>query len=109
MQLRRADGIVRPEFLAQTGFALDELVGSKIRELVEQELLRDNGNVGNARRRHLKSEFSGDKKLHKLVRWRNHLPSLREETTAGRKCCKARRRNQNLAMFSNEEISSIGR
>jgi oxygen-independent coproporphyrinogen-3 oxidase len=43
VQLRRAAGIGRDSFREQTGFALDELIGPKIEELVEQDLLRDDG------------------------------------------------------------------
>lgn len=43
VQLRRADGIERASFLDQTGFALDDLVGPKLHEFAEQELLRDDG------------------------------------------------------------------
>ena len=43
VQLRRADGIDRDGFLAQTEFELDGLIGPKLRELVEQELLTDDG------------------------------------------------------------------
>jgi oxygen-independent coproporphyrinogen III oxidase len=43
VQLRRALGVERASFRAQTGFALDELVGPKLRELADQELLRDDG------------------------------------------------------------------
>ncbi|MSQ93013.1 MAG: radical SAM family heme chaperone HemW [Gemmataceae bacterium] len=45
VQLRRADGINRASFFAQTGFALDELVAPKIAELVAHELLLDDGNA----------------------------------------------------------------
>jgi oxygen-independent coproporphyrinogen-3 oxidase len=41
VQLRRADGIIRGEFSKQTGFALDDLLGPKLMQLVEQSLLRD--------------------------------------------------------------------
>jgi oxygen-independent coproporphyrinogen-3 oxidase len=44
VQLRRAAGIDRAAFAAQTDFALDVLVGSKIREVTELELLHDDGN-----------------------------------------------------------------
>ncbi len=43
VQLRRAAGIERSDFARQTGFALDHLVGAKLRELVEQELVCDDG------------------------------------------------------------------
>jgi oxygen-independent coproporphyrinogen-3 oxidase len=43
VQLRRASGIERAAFQTQTGFALDDLVGAKVQELVEQGLLRDDG------------------------------------------------------------------
>jgi oxygen-independent coproporphyrinogen-3 oxidase len=43
VQLRRSRGIERSEFERQTGFALDDLVGRKLRELAEQELLHDDG------------------------------------------------------------------
>jgi oxygen-independent coproporphyrinogen-3 oxidase len=43
VQLRRASGIERAGFQAQTGLALDELVGAKVAELVEQGMLRDDG------------------------------------------------------------------
>jgi oxygen-independent coproporphyrinogen-3 oxidase len=41
VQLRRAAGIERAAFAAQTNFALDHLVGPKIRELTEFGLLHD--------------------------------------------------------------------
>ncbi|MBM4069786.1 MAG: radical SAM family heme chaperone HemW [Planctomycetes bacterium] len=43
VQLRRAEGIERMSFHAQTGFDLDELAGATIRRLVELALLADNG------------------------------------------------------------------
>jgi oxygen-independent coproporphyrinogen-3 oxidase len=43
VQLRRADGIERSAFQAQTGFQVDALVGGKIADLVEQGLLHDDG------------------------------------------------------------------
>jgi oxygen-independent coproporphyrinogen-3 oxidase len=43
IQLRRSDGIRRGEFAAQTGFALDDLVGPAVARLVELELLADDG------------------------------------------------------------------
>ena len=43
VQLRRAAGIDRDEFQGQTGFALDDLVGPKLADLVTQGLLRDDG------------------------------------------------------------------
>ena len=43
MQLRRAAGVERPAFQAQTGFALDALAGAKVRQLVGLELLADDG------------------------------------------------------------------
>jgi oxygen-independent coproporphyrinogen-3 oxidase len=43
VQLRRAEGIVRSDFSNQTGFALEDLVGVKLRELVAQELVADEG------------------------------------------------------------------
>ena len=43
MQLRRGEGIDRPAFQRQTGFVLDELLGGALRQLIELELLIDNG------------------------------------------------------------------
>ncbi len=43
VQLRRAIGIEGTAFLEQTGFGLDELVGDKLAQLVDQQLLRDDG------------------------------------------------------------------
>ena len=43
VQLRRATGIQRQGFHEQTGFALDDLVGPKVRELADLELLHDDG------------------------------------------------------------------
>lgn len=43
VQLRRADGIERQGFEEQTSFTLEELVEPKMRELVEQGLLSDDG------------------------------------------------------------------
>lgn len=43
MQLRRAEGIDRQRFLAQTGFALDALAGAAIARHVELGLLHDDG------------------------------------------------------------------
>jgi oxygen-independent coproporphyrinogen-3 oxidase len=43
VQLRRAEGIDRPAFRAQTGFDLDHLLGQSLLEQVELGLLRDNG------------------------------------------------------------------
>jgi oxygen-independent coproporphyrinogen III oxidase len=43
VQLRRADGIERNAFRGQTGFDLDDLVGPKVRDLVELGLLIDDG------------------------------------------------------------------
>jgi oxygen-independent coproporphyrinogen-3 oxidase len=43
VQLRRAAGIDRRAFEAQTGFVLDALVGPKVRELAEQGVVRDDG------------------------------------------------------------------
>jgi len=43
IQLRRSDGIHRTSFAAQTGFALDSLAGNAIAQLVELELLADDG------------------------------------------------------------------
>jgi oxygen-independent coproporphyrinogen-3 oxidase len=40
-QLRRGDGIAREEFLAQTRFRLDELVGEKVAAFVREGLLSD--------------------------------------------------------------------
>src|SRR5258707_630769 len=51
VQLRRADGIRREEFLAQTGFVLDDLIGVKIDDLAAQELLRDDGQAVTLTRR----------------------------------------------------------
>lgn len=51
VQLRRADGISRAPFLAQTEFLLDGLVGPKVEELVAAGLLRDNGSVVKLTRR----------------------------------------------------------
>jgi len=51
VQLRRADGIRREEFLLQTGFAVDDLVGAKIADLVVQELLCDDGRAVTLTRR----------------------------------------------------------
>jgi oxygen-independent coproporphyrinogen III oxidase len=42
-QLRRADGIGRERFREQTGFALDELVGERVANLVRAGLLADDG------------------------------------------------------------------
>jgi oxygen-independent coproporphyrinogen-3 oxidase len=42
-QLRRAAGIDRERFALQTGFALDELVGTRIARLIEAGLLHDDG------------------------------------------------------------------
>jgi oxygen-independent coproporphyrinogen-3 oxidase len=42
-QLRRADGIDRPGFLAQTGFELDEIAGEAITRHVDLGLLADDG------------------------------------------------------------------
>jgi oxygen-independent coproporphyrinogen-3 oxidase len=50
IQLRRTDGIDREQFAMQTGFALDNLVGSKITELVTQGLLADDSVVRLTRR-----------------------------------------------------------
>ncbi len=43
IQLRRAEGIERSSFRAQTGFVLEEVAGRRLGEMVEQELLRDEG------------------------------------------------------------------
>ncbi len=43
VQLRRAEGITREQYSLQTGFKLDDLVSAKLKELVEQGLLRDDG------------------------------------------------------------------
>jgi oxygen-independent coproporphyrinogen-3 oxidase len=43
VQLRRSSGIVRAEFAAQTGFALDDLVGKRLTRLVEIGMIRDDG------------------------------------------------------------------
>jgi oxygen-independent coproporphyrinogen-3 oxidase len=43
VQLRRADGIDRRAFAAQTGFELDRVAGAALPPLVEQGLLRDDG------------------------------------------------------------------
>jgi oxygen-independent coproporphyrinogen-3 oxidase len=43
VQLRRAVGIDRAAFSAQTGYVLDEIAGEKLRRLVEQGLLADGG------------------------------------------------------------------
>jgi oxygen-independent coproporphyrinogen-3 oxidase len=43
IQLRRCDGIFRNEFLAQTGYALDALMGEKIARHAEAGLLEDSG------------------------------------------------------------------
>ena len=45
VQLRRAAGLARRDFAEQTGFALDDLIGPKIREFVAQELLNDDGHA----------------------------------------------------------------
>jgi oxygen-independent coproporphyrinogen-3 oxidase len=45
VQLRRADGIDRERFREQTGFALDELMGERLRRLVEGGLLTDDGRM----------------------------------------------------------------
>lgn len=42
-QLRRADGIARPRFRGQTGYALDDLAGTRIENLVSAGLLADDG------------------------------------------------------------------
>jgi oxygen-independent coproporphyrinogen-3 oxidase len=43
VQLRRMEGIHRPSFLAQTGFALDRVAGASLGALVEQGFLDDDG------------------------------------------------------------------
>lgn len=43
VQLRRMEGIHRTRFAQQTGFALDELIGVKLRSLVALGLLEDTG------------------------------------------------------------------
>jgi oxygen-independent coproporphyrinogen-3 oxidase len=43
VQLRRSAGVERAAFQAQTGFALDALVGAKVRQLVGLGLLADDG------------------------------------------------------------------
>jgi oxygen-independent coproporphyrinogen-3 oxidase len=43
VQLRRAEGIDRPAFRAQTGFDLDHLLGQSLWEQVELGLLKDDG------------------------------------------------------------------
>jgi oxygen-independent coproporphyrinogen-3 oxidase len=43
LQLRRSEGIHRPDFQAQTGFDLDQLVGPTLMRLTDLELLRDDG------------------------------------------------------------------
>jgi oxygen-independent coproporphyrinogen-3 oxidase len=43
VQLRRAEGVKRQAFAAQTGFDLDALVGERVRQLVGLGLLRDDG------------------------------------------------------------------
>jgi oxygen-independent coproporphyrinogen-3 oxidase len=43
LQLRRADGVLRDPFHAQTGFALDDLAGSGLRRLAMIELVSDFG------------------------------------------------------------------
>jgi oxygen-independent coproporphyrinogen-3 oxidase len=43
VQLRRAVGIPRREFQTQTGFDLDDLIGTKIQDLVVQDVMSDNG------------------------------------------------------------------
>jgi oxygen-independent coproporphyrinogen-3 oxidase len=45
VQQRRASGIVRHDFQAQTGFDLDELIGSKIQDLVIQNVVSDDGSA----------------------------------------------------------------
>jgi oxygen-independent coproporphyrinogen-3 oxidase len=42
-QLRRADGIDRGRFREQTGFELDALVGDRLRTLVDERLIADDG------------------------------------------------------------------
>ena len=51
VQLRRSRGIERSEFARQTGFALDDLVGRKLRDLAEQALLCDDGETAALTRR----------------------------------------------------------
>ncbi len=43
VQLRRSDGIERAAFTEQTGFVLDELIGTRLTTLVEQGFLHDDG------------------------------------------------------------------
>jgi oxygen-independent coproporphyrinogen-3 oxidase len=43
VQLRRRDGIERSTFEAKTGYALNEIAGVGIEELVESQLLTDDG------------------------------------------------------------------
>jgi oxygen-independent coproporphyrinogen-3 oxidase len=43
VQLRRTEGIDRPPFAAQTGFALDDLAGPAVEALVAQGFLSDDG------------------------------------------------------------------
>jgi oxygen-independent coproporphyrinogen-3 oxidase len=43
VQLRRASGIGRAAFQAQTGYALDDVAGEPLRRLVGQGLLADDG------------------------------------------------------------------
>ena len=45
VQLRRAEGIERRCFQEQTGFDVDDLIGPKIRDLIAQELLNDDGHA----------------------------------------------------------------
>jgi oxygen-independent coproporphyrinogen-3 oxidase len=45
LQLRRADGVERGEFLVQTGFRLDDLAGPTIARLIELGLLTDDSAV----------------------------------------------------------------
>jgi oxygen-independent coproporphyrinogen-3 oxidase len=51
VQLRRNRGIERREFARQTDFTLDDLVGGKLPELAEQELVHDDGGTVTLTRR----------------------------------------------------------
>ena len=45
VNLRRLDGIVKEQFLRQTGFAIEDLIGDVVRRFVQYGLLEDDGKI----------------------------------------------------------------
>ncbi len=66
VQLRRALGVERAPYQKQTGFALDDIVGPKLCELVAQDLLRDDGEAVALTR---KGKCLGDAVVEALMRF----------------------------------------